>query len=126
LLEIDIDAPFFVASDNAGQKRLMLLTSKVMTGEQRSTDSYTLILVVLSQNVRHLYYQLMDLQKILVEVGWPPQARSVTRVKIALPEARKPFLGCSFSNRVFSVDGTNVSGGLCSFGASIELVKKAL
>jgi hypothetical protein len=30
----------------------------------------------------------------------------------------------SFSNRVFSVDGTNVSGGLCSFGASIELVKK--
>jgi hypothetical protein len=25
---------------------------------------------------------------------------------------------------VFSVDGTNVSGGLCSFGASIELVKK--
>jgi hypothetical protein len=25
---------------------------------------------------------------------------------------------------VFSVDGTNVSGGFCSFGASIELVKK--
>jgi hypothetical protein len=25
---------------------------------------------------------------------------------------------------VFSVDGTNVSGGLCSFGSSIELVKK--
>jgi hypothetical protein len=25
---------------------------------------------------------------------------------------------------VFSVDGTNVSGGLCSFGASVELVKK--
>jgi hypothetical protein len=25
---------------------------------------------------------------------------------------------------VFSVDGTNVSGGLCSFGAPIELVKK--
>jgi hypothetical protein len=24
---------------------------------------------------------------------------------------------------VFSVDGTNVSGGLCTFGASIELVK---
>jgi hypothetical protein len=41
-----------------------------------------------------------------------------------LLEARKPFLGCSFSNRVFSIDGTNVSGGLCSFGASIELVKK--
>jgi hypothetical protein len=41
-----------------------------------------------------------------------------------LLEARKPFLGCSFSNRVFSVDGTNVSGRLCSFGASIELVKK--
>jgi hypothetical protein len=33
-------------------------------------------------------------------------------------------LGCSFSNRVFSVDGTNLSGGLCSFGALIELVKK--
>jgi hypothetical protein len=33
-------------------------------------------------------------------------------------------LGCSFSNRVFSVDGTNVSGGLCSFGASTELVQK--
>jgi hypothetical protein len=25
---------------------------------------------------------------------------------------------------VFYVDGTNVSGGLCSFGASTELVKK--
>jgi hypothetical protein len=25
---------------------------------------------------------------------------------------------------VFSVDGTNVSGGLCSLGVSIELVKK--
>jgi hypothetical protein len=44
--------------------------------------------------------------------------------KIALLEARKPFWGCSFSNRVFSVDGTNISGGLCSFGASIELIKK--
>jgi hypothetical protein len=54
----------------------------------------------------------------------PLRARSVSHVKIALVEARKPFLGCSFSNRVFSVDGTNVSGGLCSFGASIELVKK--
>jgi hypothetical protein len=41
-----------------------------------------------------------------------------------LLEACKPFLGCSFSTRVFSVDGTNVSRGLCSFGASIELVKK--
>jgi hypothetical protein len=41
-----------------------------------------------------------------------------------LLEALKPFLGCSFSNRGFSVDGTNVSGGLCSFGASIELEKK--
>jgi hypothetical protein len=50
--------------------------------------------------------------------------RSVTHVKIALLEARKPFLGYSFSNRVFSVDGTNVSGGLCSFGASTELVTK--
>jgi hypothetical protein len=28
------------------------------------------------------------------------------------------------SARVFSVDGTNVLGGLCSSGASIELVKK--
>jgi hypothetical protein len=44
-------------------------------------------------------------------------------VKIALLEARKRFLGY-FSNRVFSVDGTNVSGGLCSFGTSNELVKK--
>jgi hypothetical protein len=52
------------------------------------------------------------------------EERSVTRVKIALLEVRKPFLGCYFSNRVFPVDGTNVSGGLCSFGASIELVKK--
>jgi hypothetical protein len=50
--------------------------------------------------------------------------RSVTHVKIALLEARKPFVDCSFSNRVFSIDGTNVSGGLCSLGASIELVKK--
>jgi hypothetical protein len=41
-----------------------------------------------------------------------------------LLEAWKPFLGCSFSNRVFSVDGTTVLAGLCSFGASIELVKK--
>jgi hypothetical protein len=41
-----------------------------------------------------------------------------------LLEARKPFLGCSFSNRVFSVDGTNVLGGLYRFGASTELVKK--
>jgi hypothetical protein len=31
----------------------------------------------------------------------PPQARSVTHVKIALLEAHKPFLGCSFSSRVF-------------------------
>jgi hypothetical protein len=42
----------------------------------------------------------------------------------AFLEVHKPFVGCSFSNRVFSVDGTNISGGLCSFGASIELVKK--
>jgi hypothetical protein len=41
-----------------------------------------------------------------------------------LLEARKPYLGCFFSNKVFSVDDTNVLGGLCSFGASIELVKK--
>jgi hypothetical protein len=33
-------------------------------------------------------------------------------------------LGCSFSNRVFYVGGTNVSGGLCSLGASIKLLKK--
>jgi hypothetical protein len=44
--------------------------------------------------------------------------------QIALLEARKLFLGCSFSNRVFSIDCTNVSGGLCSVGASIELVTK--
>jgi hypothetical protein len=54
----------------------------------------------------------------------PPLARSVTHVKIAFLEAPKPFLGCPFTNKVFFVDGTNVSGGLCSFGASIELVKK--
>jgi hypothetical protein len=50
----------------------------------------------------------------------PPDAApsmSVTHVKIALLESHKPFLGCSFSNRVFSVDGTNVSGGLSSFEA---------
>jgi hypothetical protein len=41
-----------------------------------------------------------------------------------LLEARERFSGCSLSNRIFSVDGTNVSGGLCSFGASIKLVKK--
>jgi hypothetical protein len=56
----------------------------------------------------------------------PPQALSVTHVKTALLEARKPFLGCSFSNRVFFIDGTNVSGGLCTFGALIELVKKKM
>jgi hypothetical protein len=55
---------------------------------------------------------------------WPPRARSVTHLKIALLEARKPFLGWSFGNRVFSVDNTNVSGGLCSFGASTEVKKK--
>jgi hypothetical protein len=51
----------------------------------------------------------------------PSRAWSVTHVKI---EEHKPFLGCSFSNKVFSVDATNVSGSLYSFGASIELVKK--
>jgi hypothetical protein len=50
--------------------------------------------------------------------------QSATHVKIFLLEAHKPFLGCYFHNRVFSADGTNVLGGLCSFGASIELVKK--
>jgi hypothetical protein len=50
--------------------------------------------------------------------------RNVTHIKIALLEAHKPFLGCSFSNRVFSVDGTNVLGSLCIFGVLIELVKK--
>jgi hypothetical protein len=54
----------------------------------------------------------------------PSRGRSVTHAKITLPEARKLLLGCSFSNRVFSVEGTNVSGDLCSFGVSIELVKK--
>jgi hypothetical protein len=55
-------------------------------------------------------------------VGWPPRARSVTHVKIAFLEALKPYLGWSFSNIVFSIDGTNVSGGVYSFGTSIELV----
>jgi hypothetical protein len=41
-----------------------------------------------------------------------------------LLEAHKPFLGCSFSNRVFFVDSTNVLGGLCSFGALVELIKE--
>jgi hypothetical protein len=41
-----------------------------------------------------------------------------------LLEVHKPFLGCSFSNRVFSVDGPSVSGGLCRFEALIELMKK--
>jgi hypothetical protein len=54
----------------------------------------------------------------------PPRTQSVTHVKIALLEARKPFLSRSFSNRIFFVDGTNVSGGLCSSGVSIELVKE--
>jgi hypothetical protein len=54
----------------------------------------------------------------------PPRARSVNRVNTALPEAHKPFLGCSFSNRVFSVEGTDVLNSLCSFGASTELVNK--
>jgi hypothetical protein len=53
----------------------------------------------------------------------PPQARGVTHVKIDLLEARKSFLGHYFSNRVLSIDGTNVSGGPCSFEALIELVK---
>jgi hypothetical protein len=52
----------------------------------------------------------------------PSRARNVTHFKIALLEARKPFFGCSFRKRVFSVYGTNVSGGLSSFGALIELV----
>jgi hypothetical protein len=41
-----------------------------------------------------------------------------------LLEVRKPFLGCSFSNRDVSVDGIDILGGLCSFRASIELVEK--
>jgi hypothetical protein len=48
------------------------------------------------------------------------RARSgMSLVKIALLEVRKPFLACSFSNRVFSIDSTNVLGGLCRFGGSI-------
>jgi hypothetical protein len=54
----------------------------------------------------------------------PPRAWSVTTVKIALLELCKPFLGFPFSNRLFSVGGTIVLGSLCSFGSSIELVKK--
>jgi hypothetical protein len=57
-------------------------------------------------------------------VGWLPHAWSVTHVEISLLEVHSPFLGCSFSNRVFSIDSINVLGGLCSFGASIELIKK--
>jgi hypothetical protein len=34
--------------------------------------------------------------------------RSATHVKLALFEARKTFLGSSFSKRVFSVDGTQL------------------
>jgi hypothetical protein len=41
-----------------------------------------------------------------------------------LLETLKRFLRCTFSNRAFSVDGTNVSGGLCRFGVLIEHVKK--
>jgi hypothetical protein len=41
-----------------------------------------------------------------------------------LLEGRRPFLGCSFNNRIFFVDGRNFSAGLCSFGAPTELVKK--
>jgi hypothetical protein len=57
----------------------------------------------------------------------PPDAvpsRSETRVKIALLEAHRPSLGCYFSNRVFSVDSINASGGLYSLGASLELEKE--
>jgi hypothetical protein len=48
---------------------------------------------------------------------------SVTLAKIALLEVRKSFLAV-LSAVGFSVDGTNISGSLCSFGASIELVNK--
>jgi hypothetical protein len=41
-----------------------------------------------------------------------------------LLEVHKPFLGCSFSNRIFSVDDKNAQGGSCSFEAWIELLKK--
>jgi hypothetical protein len=59
-VEIDVEEPFFVTSDNVGQKRLMLLMRRAMMGEQRSTDGNTLILVVLSQNVQHPSSQLLD------------------------------------------------------------------
>jgi hypothetical protein len=65
LLEIDLEAPFFITSDNAGQKRFILLMSKAMTGKQRSRDGDMLILVVLSQNVQHPYSQLLDLTRRL-------------------------------------------------------------
>jgi hypothetical protein len=54
----------------------------------------------------------------------PDAAPRVTQVKSALLEVHKPFLGCSFRNRVFSIDGTNVLCSLCRFGATTELVKK--
>jgi hypothetical protein len=60
LLEINVEAALFVANDNAEHKRLML-TRKAMTGEQRSTDGDTLIVVVLSQNMRLPYSHFLDL-----------------------------------------------------------------
>jgi hypothetical protein len=45
---------------------------------------------------------------------------------MSMLEARKLLSGYSFSNKVFSIDDRNVSGGLCSFGASTELVKKTV
>jgi hypothetical protein len=149
LLEIDVEAPFFGASDNVGQKRLML-TSKAMTGEQKSTDGDTLILV-LGKNVWHPYSQLLDLTHKL-QMSEPislANSRVVRLGSVWIKAFRRssskldgrPKRGVSLmsklpclkhanqfwavlSARVFSVDGTNVLGGLCSFGASTELVKK--
>jgi hypothetical protein len=53
-----------------------------------------------------------------------PECGVTLMSKLPCLKRAKPFLGCYSSNRVFSVDGKNVSGGLCSVGASIELVKK--
>jgi hypothetical protein len=131
---------------------LMFLTSKAMTGEQRRTDGDTLILVVLSQNTPRFWNLSIDFRCQTIVAWSQPFSLANSRVvwrgsawikafrkslsnsdgglkhgvslMSKLLEVRKSFLGCYFSNIVFSVDGTNVSGCLCSFGASIELVKK--
>jgi hypothetical protein len=50
--------------------------------------------------------------------------RGVSLMSKLLCLQRENYFWAVFSNKVFSVDSTNLSGGLCSFGASKELVKK--